>query len=92
MMRSLKQYFGEKAETAIQYLDFTMSDEAWSKGCYAGLMSVNSWSKFQDNYRKSEDRLHFAGTEAATRWHGYIEGAVLAGEAAASKIIKNQPN
>ena len=30
--------------------------------------------------------LHWAGTEAATRWAGYIDGAVSSGERAAEEV------
>ncbi|NVJ85291.1 MAG: flavin monoamine oxidase family protein [Algoriphagus sp.] len=86
MLNQLTQYFGEEAKNPIRYIDFSMSDEPWSKGCYAGLIPTGAWSTWRDAYRKSEGNLHFAGTEAATVWHGYIEGAVRAGETAALKI------
>jgi monoamine oxidase len=66
-----------------------MSDEEWSRGCYAGLMPTGAWTGFRDAYRKAEDPYYFAGTEAATRWHGYIEGAVLAGETAATLVFNS---
>jgi monoamine oxidase len=31
--------------------------------------------------------VHWAGTETATRWNGYIEGAVLSGERAAAEVL-----
>ncbi len=92
MTAVLTRYFGEKAKEALAYEEFTMTDETWSKGCYAGLMKVDAWTTFQDSYRQSIPPFYFAGTEAATRWHGYIEGAVLAGESAASEIINSLRN
>lgn len=83
----LTRYFGEKAKEAIEYQEFSMIDEAWSKGCYAALMQPHAWTDFQDAYRSPLPPLYFAGTEAATKWHGYIEGAVLAGESAAMEIL-----
>jgi monoamine oxidase len=94
MIRVLVRYFGREANQFLAYEDFFMSDEPWSKGCYAGILKENSWTEFKDTYRKELPPLYFAGTEAALRWHGYIEGAVLAGESAAEAILKqlkNQP-
>ncbi|MHA7130085.1 flavin monoamine oxidase family protein [Algoriphagus namhaensis] len=88
MKQVLTRYFGTRAKDSTHYQDYCMSDEQWSKGCYAGLMPTGAWTGFRDAYRTPMDPLYFAGTEAATRWHGYIEGAVLAGEKAASAIIK----
>ncbi len=87
MKSLLVSYFGSEASSSIRYEDFTMTDEVWSRGCFAALMPTGAWTNFQDTYRKSEDPFYFAGTEAATRWHGYIEGAVLAGEGSASEVI-----
>jgi monoamine oxidase len=87
MKSLLVSYFGSEASSCIRYEDFTMTDEIWSRGCFAALMPTGAWTNFQDAYRKSEDQFYFAGTEAATRWHGYIEGAVLAGESAASEVL-----
>ena len=36
--------------------------------------------------RRPVGRLHFAGTETATHWSGYMEGAVQAGERAAREV------
>jgi monoamine oxidase len=89
MLAVLVSYFGSEAADPLQYEDFTMTDETWTRGCYAGLRPTGSWTQFKDAYRKSEDPFFFAGTEAAIRWHGYIEGAVLAGEAAATELLSS---
>ncbi|TDQ19433.1 monoamine oxidase [Algoriphagus boseongensis] len=89
MRKVANRYFGPMADDYLNYEDFFMTDETWSQGCYAALMQPKAWTSFQDAYRNSVGNIHFAGTEAATRWHGYIEGAVLAGEAAAEKVLQN---
>lgn len=83
----LTRYFGEKAKEAIEYQEFSMTDKTWSRGCYAALMQPHAWTDFQDAYRSPLPPLYFAGTEAAVKWHGYIEGAVLAGESAATDVL-----
>ncbi|KAI0547061.1 putative flavin-containing amine oxidase [Xylaria curta] len=42
-----------------------------------------------DALRKSCGNLHFAGTETAGEWKGYMEGAVRSGERAAAEVIKD---
>ena len=32
-------------------------------------------------------RVHWAGTETATYWHGYMDGAVRSGERAAAEVL-----
>jgi monoamine oxidase len=87
MREVLEVYFGHEAKKPIRYADFTMSDEIWSSGCYAGIMPTGAWTGFQDSYRKPLDPFYFAGTEASPKWNGYIEGAVLAGETASIQVI-----
>lgn len=86
MQQVLARYFGEKANDPIQYVDHTMSEEAWSKGCYAGLYPTGAWTGFRDSYRQPHGNIFWAGTEASEKWYGYIEGAVLAGEKAARLV------
>ncbi|ETO36995.1 monoamine oxidase B-like protein [Reticulomyxa filosa] len=46
-------------------------------------------SAFGDILRACEGtRIHFAGTEVATKWLGYMDGAIQAGEKAAHDICK----
>ncbi|KAF7554166.1 hypothetical protein G7Z17_g3118 [Cylindrodendrum hubeiense] len=41
-----------------------------------------------DGLRESCGNLHFAGTETAGEWKGYMEGAVRSGERAAAEVVK----
>jgi len=46
------------------------------------------WSEVGEYARKPCGRIHWAGTEAAVVWSGYMEGAVRAGEHAAQEVLK----
>ena len=37
--------------------------------------------------REPHGRVHWAGTETADRWAGYIDGAVRSGERAAGEVL-----
>ena len=50
-------------------------------------MSIMSLSIFFRALRKPLGRLYFAGTEAATEWTGYMEGAIQSGERAAREVL-----
>lgn len=41
-----------------------------------------------DCLRQSCGNLHFAGTETAGEWKGYMEGAIRSGERAAAEVVK----
>ena len=42
---------------------------------------------FVDGLRKPYKNLHFAGTETASQWMGYMDGAIDAGRRAASEVL-----
>lgn len=42
-----------------------------------------------DAFRQSWKNVHFAGTETAGEWKGYMEGAVRSGERAALEVVKD---
>jgi len=79
--------FGERAARPSDYVDRAWAEEPWSQGCYAGVFPPGIWTTVGRAIRRPEGRLHFAGTETATAWAGYIEGAVRSGERAADEVL-----
>jgi monoamine oxidase len=80
-------YFGKEASTPLKYIDHSWANEAWSKGCYAGIYPTGAWTNFQDTLAKPVGAIHWAGTETSKIWYGYIDGAVRAGERAAQEVL-----
>jgi monoamine oxidase len=79
--------FGEKAAAPIHFIDKSWTEEEFSRGCYAGTMTPGTWSSFGIALRTPVGRIHWAGTETATYWNGYVEGAMQAGERAAEEVL-----
>lgn len=86
-LQNFARYFGRQALQPDHYTDHCWADEPWSGGCYAALYPTGAWTSFQDELSKPFQNIHWAGTETATEWYGYIEGAVRAGERAAGEIL-----
>jgi monoamine oxidase len=63
------------------------ADEAYTRGGYAGYMPTGVWSSYGLALRLPIGRLHWAGTETATIWNGYMDGAVQSGERAAAEVL-----
>lgn len=81
----LIEQFGERAATPLDTCEVDWSIDPWSTGCVASLppgsfASAASW-------RAPHGRIHFAGTETADAWPGYMEGAIEAGERAADEVL-----
>lgn len=86
IVKILVEWFGEDASNPIDYYE-----QLWMKvptiyGCVNGT-KINNLSKFGMLHRQSLNNLHFAGTETAIVWCGYIDGAIESGNTAASKVI-----
>lgn len=92
ILQSLERHFGPAAATPREYVDRDWSTEPHTRGCYAGVMPPGVWTAFGDALRTPVGRIHWAGTETATDWMGYIEGALRAGERAAAEILQARPS
>lgn len=47
-------------------------------------------TRYGAHLRTPFERIHYAGTETATQWSGYINGAIQAGERAAREVLARQ--
>jgi len=70
----------------VHYEEKLWMNEEWSKGCYVGYLPPGVLTSSGKGLRDPIGRIHFAGCEAATKWTGYMEGALEAGENAANDL------
>jgi monoamine oxidase len=83
----MARLFGSQALKPSGYFDFDFSAEPDVGGCYAGYFPPGIWTRDRVNLRDPIGPLHWAGTETAEAWYGYMEGAVRSGERAASEVL-----
>lgn len=79
--------FGPQAGRPIDYVDLDWSAEAYTRGCYGGHLPPGTWTAFGPALSAAVGRIHWAGTETATTWSGYIDGAIESGERVAREIL-----
>jgi monoamine oxidase len=79
--------FGPRARRPEQLIERSWADEPWTRGCYAGYFGPGGWTAFGAALRRPVGRLHWAASETATIHHGSMDGAVLAGERAATEVL-----
>ncbi|KAM6447062.1 amine oxidase [flavin-containing] A-like isoform 2-T2 [Liasis olivaceus] len=77
----------EEALHPVHYEEKNWSTEQYSGGCYTAYFPPGIMSQYGRIIREPAGRIYFAGTETATQWSGYMEGAVQAGERAAREIL-----
>jgi monoamine oxidase len=84
---SLVSYFGPRAAKPEQYLERDWQQEKWTGGCYGTLFGPNVWTRYGQALRTPVGPIHWAGTETATAWSGYMEGAIRSGSDAAQAVL-----
>ncbi|XP_078514431.1 amine oxidase [flavin-containing] A-like [Lissotriton helveticus] len=77
----------EEALHPVHYEEKDWCEEQYSGGCYTCYFPPGIMTQFGRVIREPVGRIYFAGTETATQWSGYMEGAVQAGERAAREIL-----
>ncbi|HUD50138.1 NAD(P)/FAD-dependent oxidoreductase [Parvibaculum sp.] len=88
VISALTDYFGPKAAEPIDYVDQDWTAEEWSRGCYVAHMAPGVMTRYGDVIREPVGRLHWAGTETATEWVGYMDGALQSGIRTAAEIVQ----
>jgi monoamine oxidase len=81
------RHLGPPALSPRHYQDRDWSAETFTRGCYAGTFPPGAWTSYGPALREPIGRIHWAGTETATEWMGYFEGALEAGERAAREAL-----
>jgi monoamine oxidase len=82
----LARLFGPEAREPQSYVDKAWANEEWTRGCYGAFMPPGTWTDHGPALREPIGALHWAGTETATAWSGYLDGAVRSGEEAARAV------
>ncbi|HLQ56740.1 MAG TPA: flavin monoamine oxidase family protein [Streptosporangiaceae bacterium] len=87
VLSSFVRYFGPRAATPAAYAELDWQREQWSGGCYGTLFGPNVWTRYGHALPEPVGPIHWAGTETATTWSGYMDGAVRSGERAATEVL-----
>ncbi|HTU98624.1 MAG TPA: flavin monoamine oxidase family protein [Solirubrobacteraceae bacterium] len=86
-LKSYTTYFGQQAGSPRLYIDQVWDKEIYTGGCPVGLMPPGVMTEYGGALRAPAGRIHWAGTETATVWTGYMDGAVQSGKRAASEAL-----
>ena len=78
--------FGNEAATPIDFLDQRWGAETFAPGGPTAAVPPGSWTEFGRLLRTPVGPLHWAGTETADEWTGFMDGAVRSGQRAAAEV------
>jgi len=87
VLASFAQVIGPRAERPIDYFEVDWPGDEWSRGGPVGYLPPGVLLDYGEVLRQPVGPIHWAGTETATYWNGYMEGAVRSGERAAAEVL-----
>jgi monoamine oxidase len=87
VLNNFATYFGQAALKPRAYYEMNWSTEEWTRGCYTGYTPPGVLLDYGPALREPVGRIHWAGTETATIWAGYMDGAVRSGQRAAKEAL-----
>jgi monoamine oxidase len=93
ILADLVRYWGPEAGTPLELIEQPWNAEPWSGGAFTSFLTPGTWTSHARLAAgahggpgpTSHGRVLWAGTEVSPRWPGYFEGAIEAGELAATE-------
>jgi monoamine oxidase len=86
-LEAFAAYFGSAALQPREYIEGRWTHDIWSRGDPVGFTAPGVLLGFGTALRAPVGRIHWAGTETADYWIGYMEGAVRSGQRVAAEIL-----
>jgi monoamine oxidase len=87
VLACFERLFGPRAARPVGYVERAWAAEEWSGGGPTSNFGPGGWSECGQALREPIGRIHWAGTETATIWSGYMEGALQAGDRVAAEVL-----
>jgi monoamine oxidase len=87
VLADLARVVGDRALSPVDYTEKTWSQDPLAHGGYEAYLRPGAWTAYgREGWRTPAGRVHLAGTETASEWNGYIDGAISSGERAAEEL------
>jgi monoamine oxidase len=87
VLKNLTDYFGPQAGSPREYLETNWVSERWSRGGPTGIAGPGTLLSYGPALRRPFGRVHWAGTETASYWNGYMDGAIRSGKRVAEEVL-----
>ncbi|MCT0230032.1 FAD-dependent oxidoreductase [Synechococcus sp. CS-1324] len=89
ILEQIRNSLGEAPAPPIAFHSINWNGDPWSQGGYASRLGLGQSSGDQPCLADPIGRVHFAGTETASQWRSYMEGALQSGERAAGELLSS---
>jgi monoamine oxidase len=88
VLQDLVSWWGPEAAEPLDLVIHNWNGEGWSGGAFTSFLTPGAWTSYGSVWQQPHGRVVWAGSEAASRWPGYFEGAIEAGLAAAERVAE----
>jgi len=85
-LRCFASLFGDDALKPLDYVDHRWGAEEFAPGGPTAAVPPGAWTRYGPWLREPVGPIHWAGTETADEWTGFLDGAVRSGQRAAAEI------
>ena len=82
------RYFGDRARKPIDYIEMDWMAEPFTRGDYHGFYPPGLLTSYGSALKEPVGRIHWATSDTAPQFAGFMDGAVRSGEAAAAELLK----
>ncbi|WP_254980460.1 FAD-dependent oxidoreductase [Cyanobium sp. ATX 6A2] len=86
VLADLQTWWGDAAAEPLDLVLHNWNAESWTGGAFTSFLTPGAWTSYGHIWQQPHQRVVWAGTESASRWPGYFEGAIEAGLAAADQV------
>ena len=87
VIKALVRYFGQEASEYVDYYEKNWNAEVFSGGCpNVNVVASGTMDDYARATREPFLNLHLCGTESATHWQGYMDGAIESGVRVANEV------
>lgn len=89
VLACFERLYGPRAAEPLDYAEQTWTEEEYSGGGPTSNFGPGGWTACGPALREPFGRIHWAGTETASIWSGYMEGALQAGDRASAEVLES---
>ena len=88
VLAALATVVGPSAHRPVDYVEKIWSLDRFAHGGYGAFAQPGGWLGYgRTGWRAQTGAIHWAGTETASTWNGYIDGAISSGYRAADEVL-----
>jgi monoamine oxidase len=87
VLEDFAEAFGAKARTPVDYFEQDWVEERWTRGAPTSVLGPGTLTGFGARPTEPVGAVHWAGTETAGYWNGYMDGAISSGKRAAAEVL-----